>query len=102
QHHPPHHAPPIPYTTLFRSPRPEESLSPDEGHEVLCDGGPVRRRSDPLVVFPHDRGPLGVVERGFDRPRDVRRIPGPREDEARPDRKSTRLNSSHVAISYAV
>src|SRR5437870_8364201 len=29
-------------------------------------------------------------------------VPGPDEGHARPDRKSTRLNSSHVAISYAV
>src|SRR5260221_4785102 len=64
----------FPYTTLFRSPR----------------------------AFPHQRLPPA---------RDVRRCPprhpGQAEDarrarNARRDRKSTRLNSSHTVISYAV
>src|SRR5436309_7487487 len=70
----------FPYTTLFRS---------------HADQRPVRGRSQ--------RGQLG--DRGQPRalPVELRREPlevGLRRDG--PDRKSTRLNSSHVKISYAV
>src|SRR5688572_32097988 len=74
----------FPYTTLFRS------LVP----EVIGDGG--------------DQGQLVVVKPGVDiqeqiaagqalRPQAVVSLEGQRED-----RKSTRLNSSHSQISYAV
>src|SRR5439155_20322331 len=67
----------FPYTTLFRS----------RGHEACSRrGGRIRNRR-----------------------RSVERRSGPAARQAseagsriRPDRKSTRLNSSHVAISYAV
>src|SRR2546426_9132554 len=64
----------FPYTTLFRSP---------------------------------DRGHLAVVHRLEAYPRERRVAPDRRavRDEERPpavDRKSTRLNSSHLVISYAV
>src|SRR5690606_42163381 len=77
----------FPYTTLFRS--------------AFAGGGPVRRSEEraqrgglPLRRG-HGRAPL--ASRGHDRPgRDPRvRCQGQ-------DRKSTRLNSSHVKISYAV
>src|SRR5215208_499417 len=45
---------------------------------------------------PHPRSPSGEP------PRRKRRQPRPAQDLGREDRKSTRLNSSHVAISYAV
>src|SRR5258708_15209673 len=60
----------FPYTTLFRSFNPRESVPNDSGR-TLCNGLPLGR-------------PLG------------------RETPARRDRKSTRLNSSHQIISYAV
>src|SRR3712207_8535350 len=73
----------FPYTTLFRSPRPE-----------LGHAGQVPR--------PDPRVPEG------DERLDARPV-CPREPavddlalEAHPDRKSTRLNSSHANISYAV
>src|SRR5699024_12047484 len=77
----------FPYTTLFRSHR--------QGTLVLLD---------PLLVAGADRRQgLGG---------DVRRLAGEHVDrglrcrrqilEVRGDRKSTRLNSSHVSISYAV
>src|SRR3712207_7288405 len=75
----------FPYTTLFRSgphPRPREGVLARgalEFREFL-----VARR----VVGP-GRGGVGQPER-LDRPG------------GRPDRKSTRLNSSHANISYAV
>src|SRR3712207_8556291 len=73
----------FPYTTLFRS---------DLGHRAAL--GP---------------GAEGRAHRGGVRPRDNGEAPrqaagrGPRPDrEGRRDRKSTRLNSSHANISYAV
>src|SRR5215204_6892814 len=62
----------FPYTTLFRSPRPS-----------------AERRRDPRGLQPPEwAGPECVPKR-------------PRGDR-RGDRKSTRLNSSHTVISYAV
>src|SRR5436305_8353605 len=63
----------FPYTTLFRSPRLEHVLVP----EARQDRGD-RRLADLAAVPPAVRG------------------------EQAGDRKSTRLNSSHVRISYAV
>src|SRR2546430_9059922 len=73
----------FPYTTLFRS--------SNEAHPPrLASGGSHRPR--PVRALRHDgREPRYVV------PRDARR-PEP----AAQDRKSTRLNSSHSQISYAV
>src|SRR5437868_11438069 len=64
----------FPYTTLFRS---------HVGAALLLGHAHAQRHAA-----------LGP-------PRRERRIPGPRGDK-RQDRKSTRLNSSHVSISYAV
>src|SRR3712207_8329761 len=65
----------FPYTTLFRSLAPHATL-PDAHGGADAAGGDV-------VVQPLHRGQVVGVE-------------GPR------DRKSTRLNSSHANISYAV
>src|SRR3712207_9318970 len=92
----------FPYTTLFRS-----DLRP--GPAVLAEDAQV---AVPLRVRPRPR-PCEVVgglrdgaPRGRDRPRRVdvgvpRRRARADRGEAR-DRKSTRLNSSHANISYAV
>src|SRR5207302_10979817 len=72
----------FPYTTLFRSVR----------HERVADGG--RELHEPRAAGLH-RHPLGHVAR----------VERPGVDHLRAvgvDRKSTRLNSSHVKISYAV
>src|SRR5205085_7388544 len=80
----------FPYTTLFRS-RPDVGLrTGDRGPRTAPDGlGAVRRT--PVVA---------------DRPRPHgRRHPGHAVASGQPqrlDRKSTRLNSSHSQISYAV
>src|SRR5439155_24633875 len=76
----------FPYTTLFRSGRRRPAKGP-----AGRAGRPPRRvhrrpRHDPPV-------PPGRLPRRF-----RGRRPGARPE----DRKSTRLNSSHVAISYAV
>src|SRR2546426_2386837 len=73
----------FPYTTLFRSPRPR--LREARG---LAEGGsapPRVRRDDrptrePLLARDPVRGDRAIIS----------------------DRKSTRLNSSHLVISYAV
>src|SRR3712207_8834521 len=69
----------FPYTTLFRSGRPDAR----GGRRLL------RRHAPPVPAGGH----VGAV------PRHVRRIV---PDQAARDRKSTRLNSSHANISYAV
>src|SRR2546421_3116585 len=72
----------FPYTTLFRSPHPCRIL--DRGERRL----------------PHRlEGPVALLRLGDREPaRRGRRLGG----RIRPDRKSTRLNSSHDQISYAV
>src|SRR5256885_9873321 len=67
----------FPYTTLFRS---------------------IRRADVRLIDLLHRedvRAPLGRERQAADERRDAQR-------EQRQDRKSTRLNSSHLVISYAV
>src|SRR2546422_4655890 len=68
----------FPYTTLFRSPAPE----------LGAGAGQLRDRIDPRGRGGH---PGRVMARG-----------GRARQEPETDRKSTRLNSSHGYISYAV
>src|SRR3712207_8965329 len=80
----------FPYTTLFRSARAD-----DVGHR---EAGALERLLD-------DRQDLAGLRSGVARVRDAavderRRPAHPRG--LTPDRKSTRLNSSHANISYAV
>src|SRR3712207_7113733 len=81
----------FPYTTLFRS----------SGH-VQVDGAGVSKSDRVLpgalleVTIPTLADPLEVV------PEIVEGIKIVHDDEAIVDRKSTRLNSSHANISYAV
>src|SRR5258708_379600 len=89
----------FPYTTLFRSPR--DARGPDAAGE---------RTARLLRQEPHPAGRRPGDRRGRDRepawPQRRRTVddlqgdhgPGP----AKQDRKSTRLNSSHQIISYAV
>src|SRR5439155_21902273 len=79
----------FPYTTLFRSRRvPAEEGASRRGEEAA----PRRPRGAGGIVYPSG-GADRRARRGRLRDR-LRR--------AHRDRKSTRLNSSHVAISYAV
>src|SRR5699024_12053063 len=86
-------SPPPPYTTLFRSRRHPKWTECAPGGALTV---PTLTKQ-PIVDQLHVRTPgiavSGLVHRR-QRPRDRRRRP--------PDRKSTRLNSSHVSISYAV
>src|SRR5690349_23991471 len=76
----------FPYTTLFRSGR--RARDP-RGARPGVPAGPARAALG-------DGAAAGLPRAAGARPRgaDVQRLPG--------DRKSTRLNSSHVEISYAV
>src|SRR5690606_41464153 len=96
---PPPRPPPFPYTTLFRS---------DESRAL-----PTQRREDPQArdgsfgqLIGHLDHARGGVRKRFDAQADTRfDIAAHRRDLLAPtgqDRKSTRLNSSHVKISYAV
>src|SRR5260221_10968017 len=72
----------FPYTTLFRSQR-------KQVHRGKCPGAKPGRACAKLVSRQEAVGACSQAMR--------LRLPG-----ARPDRKSTRLNSSHTVISYAV
>src|SRR3712207_8421052 len=75
----------FPYTTLFRSPL---RVLRDRAGSAAARAGGAKARHHPLLR------PEGV-----DRPRGSARPRVAARDE---DRKSTRLNSSHANISYAV
>src|SRR3712207_8106432 len=76
----------FPYTTLFRS----LQLDRDGAPSGLSDRG-------------HQRGELRGLAGAADDDRDAVAVHLRRaQREVRPDRKSTRLNSSHANISYAV
>src|SRR3712207_7674826 len=81
----------FPYTTLFRSgPRldvPDHLLTDHFGWQIL----PILCRHGPQDLG-HSEGGGHALDLGVRRPITVRRT----------DRKSTRLNSSHANISYAV
>src|SRR5256885_9430062 len=76
----------FPYTTLFRSQAP---LGQDDHRMAI--------RKDPLVDLRLDRDPLDALE-----PRQAGHVDLVVEVADVADRKSTRLNSSHLVISYAV
>src|SRR5207244_9973744 len=89
------------YTTLFRSHR-----RPDKPIPVDVTGRVLRTLFDEHPGLP---SPSDVSCRAVGRKRsanygagDVRLLRGLRSGFADPDRKSTRLNSSHQIISYAV
>src|SRR5688572_31845548 len=75
----------FPYTTLFRSVRPVTRFAADRSAEALA----ALARAPRLAS---DKSPAWSLQ--------LRAISCPTK--IRPDRKSTRLNSSHSQISYAV
>src|SRR5437763_11182524 len=81
--HPPPRSTLFPYTTLFRSPHGAPGDEPDR---------PAADRLGRGAAESHSRGAHGVRQRQEPR----------RERAVAVDRKSTRLNSSHRCISYAV
>src|SRR2546422_6532918 len=83
----------FPYTTLFRSPAAEEQDHGEPGELADAHHDGDRRGHGHVVMLERL-----LVRRDRDRPRRAGRL----ADEHRRDRKSTRLNSSHGYISYAV
>src|SRR2546427_5401828 len=82
----------FPYTTLFRSPQPIA----DDNHRPLI-GDAVFLGHEPAAERRREVKHREVVARHNLAPHDLRAVGG-----AERDRKSTRLNSSHSQISYAV
>src|SRR5256885_9209932 len=71
----------FPYTTLFRS-----------VHVDLAVQRMGQQRGHARAIGGLDQGHAGFIAGGFD----------PQNQQTHGDRKSTRLNSSHLVISYAV
>src|SRR3712207_7374731 len=84
----------FPYTTLFRSDQRDE---PERPPLVTAARARVER---PLHRQPHALEEAGVLV--VDRHVERRDGDAGQEDQCQRDRKSTRLNSSHANISYAV
>src|SRR5690606_41499286 len=97
---PPRRPPPVPYTTLFRSltGRIEPSANKNAVLPVLCatllSDAPITLRNVPEITdvlrIVDFFGELGST------------VQWDKQAKVLEDRKSTRLNSSHVKISYAV
>src|SRR5688572_32097767 len=86
----------FPYTTLFRS---EEQIQAERGHLPGLPETEARYRQPHTRKGGECRRNVGGIARNRDR---CRRTDQRDESVSRPDRKSTRLNSSHSQISYAV
>src|SRR3712207_6858292 len=88
----------FPYTTLFRSRGPGEVLLEEEpAREVALDGEVFSPAPD-HVLQPHIHHLCAAQHR----PDAFPEAPAPQILFVETDRKSTRLNSSHANISYAV
>src|SRR5256885_3647133 len=81
----------FPYTTLFRSVEVVARLEEDDG-VVGAPAGPEEGLADRFLA--EELGERQIERR-------LLRL-APEDEEDREDRKSTRLNSSHLVISYAV
>src|SRR5258707_7533787 len=91
----------FPYTTLFRSPgRSRLSSVLGQGITLTPEAG-LRARPVP-VTNARQAMPMGGSGNDPERARRFRDAALPYLDDVYTDRKSTRLNSSHANISYAV
>src|SRR5690606_41763213 len=89
----------FPYTTLFRSARPTRVAAREHRRLLLRPWIRVHRRVDPPPAATPPRPEMAdrdLLRRSGLSDRLAQRLGRPQ------DRKSTRLNSSHVKISYAV
>src|SRR5690606_41234498 len=93
---------PFPYTTLFRSV--SGSKGPDQIVDVLeadeRDAGHLGRRAR-RPVYPAEAEPCGLHQPALEAAGRADLAAEPELADEDEDRKSTRLNSSHVKISYA-
>src|SRR5437870_10263250 len=86
----------FPYTTLFRSPEPTIELVRQHAVDLIIDL--LLYSEGDITLVP--TGPLTNIAAAIRQQPAI--IPKIREISLMGDRKSTRLNSNHVAISYAV
>src|SRR5690606_41772830 len=91
----------VPYTTLFRSHQDAPAGPVEQKVQAAEHQGPERDQQKLILgkALAEDRDRAG--EPGRARPEQVLRPPD-HDHHLAEDRKSTRLNSSHVKISYAV
>src|SRR5690606_40069525 len=91
----------LPYTTLFRSARP---VGPGTGTVERAAPGPGRadRAVDRRGADHRGRDRAAAVDPAAPAPRPGHRLQRAGDRHGDGDRKSTRLNSRHVKISYAV
>src|SRR5690606_39467298 len=86
--------------------RRSSDLRLEQGGDVPVDvfecGGVAGRRVAVVAGGPGQVEPVGLVQRGHVHQQEQRLLGGGGRDDVDRDRKSTRLNSSHVKISYAV
>src|SRR5207249_8281482 len=92
----------FPYTTLFRSQEEIESLVHARRIPARVVREPVEVALGRVAVYVRDDRRLGGtdLERGLEECVETLARPTEHQDGTRGDRKSTRLNSSHVSISY--
>src|SRR5699024_12409977 len=91
----------LPYTTLFRSPPQKRKYGQPQRH---FRGG-LFDHALPAIPIPHSlaQSKRRIRLRIVSAANATTQYPAAsRSDQSRVDRKSTRLNSSHVSISYAV
>src|SRR5690606_41887335 len=90
----------FPYTTLFRSEwqrRQEEKTALDKAIKQLKEVRPDLLQLSQAQQWHRQQGSLQKDLEGV-----AKQLKQKKEEHSREDRKSTRLNSSHVKISYAV
>src|SRR3712207_8366333 len=91
----------FPYTTLFRSlPRPV--VAPSSFPAADVEPGPDQPRPEPVVALQPVEVQQRLERRLLRRLLGQVRVPKHPLADRQQDRKSTRLNSSHANISYAV
>src|SRR5207253_5431052 len=92
----------FPYTTLFRSQRGLAQAGRPEQQHVVQRLAALACRADEDLQLLARLGLANVLAQQLGAQRALDRLLVGRSRRGRQDRKSTRLNSSHVAISYAV
>src|SRR5256885_5598641 len=94
----PPRSPLFPYRTLFRSPQQVDAVRQES---FVIDAGDEFRQREALAPPPL-RERFGIRLTGDHPAHEVERLFGRGDRPEFRDRKSTRLNSSHLVISYAV
>src|SRR5256885_10573321 len=84
----------FPYTTLFRSRRDDKIQQMEDEKDFLNQK--KQQLQNQQTEYENDRGVRSEEMRAVEA--EIKR----KQNEMRTDRKSTRLNSSHLVISYAV